>query len=165
MFNETVSAAARLTLCFQIRFFSVLVWFCARAEAYLVMMQGVTENEKFQVFNKKRVKSDSVTTGHDGQSAKGRKRKKKRHILRVTHRSPSRTCSGDEGLSFRKMTSPENLLSWCCIQVMQGKLETQTPRFYFAAEISFLVISDFYAQAARIVNITRPRESSIQTFT
>ena len=41
------------------------------------MMQGVTENEKLWVFNKKRVKSDSVTTGHDGQSAKGRKRKKK----------------------------------------------------------------------------------------
>lgn len=45
---------------------------------------------------------------------------------------------------------------------MQGKLETQIPRFYFAAKIIFLVISEFYAQAAEILNLTRPRELSIQ---
>lgn len=88
-----------------------------------------------------------------------KEKKKPRHSLRVT---PRRTCSDDEGLSFQKMTCPENLLSWCCIQVMQGKLETQIPRFYFAAKISFLVISEFYAQAAEILNLTRPRELSIQ---
>ena len=97
-----------------------------------------------------------------GAQKVAKEKKKNRHILRVTHRNPRRTCSDDEGLSFQKMTCPKNLLSWCCIQVMQGKLETQIPRFYFAARISFLVITDFYAQAAEMLNLTRPRQSPIQ---